>query len=428
MKLEHTILCLLYVACLNLASNTNQAIIQNKKAYSISDNSQQNLEEIVSYKSVMKSYYLLAVGTCDSPTKSFDEFVYDYYDRDNLVSIQDYTCQFAIENSTYEHTYSILSGGKYVLDDRSLVSGGGGGVNGNCEDYILKSIGDDFITPQSYFARPPYYNVYDYSNVNVGDILFEATGSVGQYTGHVALIEDLSHQSYYGNYIRTVEAVDPKVHFGMLDDNRMIMFKSSIYRVVGVTYYIATSAKSFVLMQIGKDYDIDHFPAHTSLQSTNWYCSELVYAAYLYSYIDISNGFTTFIIPWNIIFSPNTAPVPNNSQFLDLSINSKSGIVWSIRIETQSQNPPNDAAYNSKMCFQSDAANFSSNLHNILYVNFNLHPYADVSISENWFADYITACYQTSINGTLYKVITYANNLNATNHTLSKKYNFVMIL
>lgn len=305
-----------------------------------------------------------------------------------------------------------------------MVSGGGGGETGESEDYILKSNEEYDSTPLSFFARAPFYGLYDYSNVEMGDIIYEANGSTGSITGHCALIVDVNHDSYYGNYIQTIEAVNPKVSRGFLDDNRMVQFKASILRPVDQTYYIANSAKNFVINQLGKPYQI-HTNINTNINSNSWYCSELIYAAYMFTYIDLSNGNSSIVTPSDILNSPNTYFLEGLSDYLVFRIVSKSGTRWSIEIKNLYRGTV-VGEYNTKMCFENDARNWNLNK-DLAMFTLNSGDSCIVTISENFLAGCIVASVQRTYNNVLYRVITYGKNLNKSTKTMNQYHIYRMV-
>lgn len=86
----------------------------------------------------------------------------------------------------------------------------------------------------------------------------------------------------------------------------------------------------------------------------------------------------------------------------------KSDTKWNIRVK----NPTNHditVHYNCKMCFESDAKNWTALGNNERIVVVEPHKYEDIQISENWFATHITLSY---VSGST-RYITYANELNA---------------
>ena len=86
----------------------------------------------------------------------------------------------------------------------------------------------------------------------------------------------------------------------------------------------------------------------------------------------------------------------------------KSGTKWNIRVKNPTNH--NITVYsNCKMCFENDAKNWTSIGSNERSVVITpSQQYADIQISENWFATHITICY---ISGST-RYITYANELN----------------
>ncbi|MBP5091151.1 MAG: hypothetical protein J6328_01125 [Bacilli bacterium] len=383
-------------------------------------------QEIVSYKEVFKSYYNMIAQERENPTKTFETFVDDYYSFHAGQDIADYTLDFADENDVSISLPRVIKDGK----KNSLVTGGGGGTNGQAEDYILKSIEDEYVTPASHFARPLLYGGFDYSQIEVGDVLYEAAGSIGSVTGHTAFVVSIDHYSDYGDYIQTVEAVQPCVSYGFIDDNRMVMFKATFYRVTDATYYIIISAKNFVIMQLGKPYDL-HSPLHTSAYSSNWYCSELVWAAYNFTYLDLRNNTSSgMFLPNDFKASRKvevvSAPSTYVPSYLQLGLVGKSGSTWTIKVTNYSGSGVY-VRYNPKMCFLDDAKewrNLDSNQPSVYCRN---NSSVNISITENWFADSIAVCYIKSYYGFDYRNISYAKNLNSGKKTLTQYTNTKMV-
>lgn len=122
------------------------------------------------------------------------------------------------------------------------------------------------------------------SLIQKGDVVSETEGLVAQVTGHIAIVEGKYWDSTYKQYyIRTLEAnLDGVVH-GVLDDNRFDERGVNVYYAHNASTTVRDSAVSFCAGQLGKPYALD-IPAatHCNYLSTtaNWYCSELVWAAY----------------------------------------------------------------------------------------------------------------------------------------------------
>lgn len=80
-------------------------------------------------------------------------------------------------------------------------------------------------------------------------------------------------------YVRIIEAIDKGVKRGILDDVRMYEKAVTIYRVKGAKKSDRKKAVKFCKSQLGKKYRLD-FKKNTSKNQKDWYCSELVWAAY----------------------------------------------------------------------------------------------------------------------------------------------------
>ena len=112
---------------------------------------------------------------------------------------------------------------------------------------------------------------------------------------------------------------------------------------------------------------------------------------FIYSYL---NSYVT---------SYTGAPVFHD--YLDLSISGKEGPTWKIRI-TNNSSHKRTVSYNEKMCFDSDAKNWSK-LDDIKTITINAYSSEIVPISKNWFATTIAVSFVTNEE----RLITYANNL-----------------
>ena len=158
--------------------------------------------------------------------------------------------------------------------------------------------------------------LFDY--VRKGDIMYDSLGSgIGNVgIGHVAIIEgffwDSTYQQYY---IRTIEA-NPNhgVTRGLLSPSRFADLKS-MYRVKNMNEAKRNSVISFCVSQLGKPYVpinnlydiISNFVSqNSSPNTTSWYCSELVWAAYYSAGYNLDSGFTPGVLPAHIIDSSET--------------------------------------------------------------------------------------------------------------------------
>ena len=110
---------------------------------------------------------------------------------------------------------------------------------------------------------------------------------------------------------------------------------------------------------------------------------------------------------------------PKVGVYLSVSIVKKSGSTWTIRVYN-SASYSQTFYYNKKMCFQNDAKVFSkSGLGNNISSKQTIAGFgsAEITISENLFADYITVCVVDRQE--TYKYVTYAKNLNASKKTMT---------
>lgn len=290
-------------------------------------------------------------------------------------------------------------------------------------DYILTSYTNYAVAPQSAFRRAPDYNGYDtqtfdYSSLQVGDIVHESE-TILMDSGHTAIISDVAHDSYYGDYIQTIEAVKPYVSYGILDDDRMVNYGVMILRVVDATATQRQTAVDFMEQQIGKPYSLNIFRLNTSINSTEWYCSELVYAAYKYVGIDISastdkNGFdyaaSLSCLPWAIYYSYNTYDkCVKGANYIDIQL--LYGPRWQVRIFNNTGSG-RTVYYNSKMAFEDDARDWTG-LNDEESIYLASGAYTTVTITENWFATDIAI--SVIIDGERY--VTYAHNLTTDPYT-----------
>lgn len=142
--------------------------------------------------------------------------------------------------------------------------------------------------------RTANYNKYNLlSVVEKGDIIFESKGGFG-ITGHIAIVEGKYYSAARKQfYIRVIEAVKPDglpngaVCRGVLDDERVDDKGVSVLRVSIASNTKINTAIEFCKSQLGKEYDLDIPNKDTEANQPDWYCSELVWAAYYRQGIDI---------------------------------------------------------------------------------------------------------------------------------------------
>ena len=129
------------------------------------------------------------------------------------------------------------------------------------------------------------YNRYNIlSTVQKGDIIHETTGGIAALTGHIAIVQGKYYDTNYGQYyIRTIEAVWDRVVYGVLDDTRYQNRGDEVYYVTSANATQKARAVDFCIGQLGKPWSLEMpLLSECAYESTteNWYCSELVWAAY----------------------------------------------------------------------------------------------------------------------------------------------------
>lgn len=190
---------------------------------------------------------------------SLEEFI-DGYDTTQYNSVKDYTNAY----------YNLLQPNNYNIRSSS-------------------SIGDSLWQYNTGTSLPQKANYDKYDLLNVcqkGDIIYESKGGFG-ITGHTAIVEGIFYDSTQNQYyIRIIEAITDGVVRSVLDDDRVDVKDVTIYRVKDASSIDKTNALSFCKEQLGKSYCLD-FQKDTSEYEEDWYCSELVWAAYKNQDIDI---------------------------------------------------------------------------------------------------------------------------------------------
>lgn len=138
--------------------------------------------------------------------------------------------------------------------------------------------------------RPADYSQYRLLDVvRKGDLIFEAKGGFG-ITAHIAIVEGIYYSSTHNQYyIRIIEAIDQGVVRSVLDDQRVNDKDVIILRVSGASNSQINNSVNFCTGQLGKAYKLD-FAKDTSPNEKDWYCSELVWAAYYNQGINIETS------------------------------------------------------------------------------------------------------------------------------------------
>ena len=167
--------------------------------------------------------------------------------------------------------------------------------------------------------RRATYTKYDLlSLVQKGDILYETKGGFAPITGHAALVEGVfwsTTQSQF--YIRVIEAVSPGgVCRGVFDETRLEDKRAVIVRLKSGSNRLINSASIFATNQLGKDYSFPGASRRVSASSSGWYCSELVWASYYNSGVNLDdNNGTGIIWPAQLYGSKKTyAVIPSKTK------------------------------------------------------------------------------------------------------------------
>ncbi len=351
---------------------------------------QEEAAPVTSYKEVFINYYKHACAELetlrDDYSLTFEDFVNGYYYNgfayNDDVTLADYTeviINYVAENRSYNYETELFSTYSSSSGDRAC---------------YFESYTDYITTPSSEFKYQPIYTGYDgktfslKSIIAVGDIIHETKAVAG--FGHTAIVVNVAHNSGYGTYIQTIEALGSNgVCYGFLDDKRMVDYGIEIYRVDGINSTAKTKLNEFLKKQVGKSYSLNPFRTNTSIDSNEWFCSELIYAAYNYAGLNLVNrtsGYTHVggFLPVDVTDSEYTYfKNLNSKEYLDIKFINKVGINFKVRIYNNSNNSKT-IYYNSKVCFENDAKSW--NLSDVTSFYLPALSYKEVVISANWFA------------------------------------------
>ena len=353
--------------------------------------------QVFSCKDVFEGYYekyqrSVRIRTLDSEV-SFEDFCNNFYQYS--YSIEDYTEKMSSHEIPLQKPFAtnVFSKTANQISPRSNI------IKEAFPDekYILgKDLDNSQPTPKSAFQREPIMSNenIDYDEIWEGDFLYETLTDLP--TDHVAFIYEINQPSYYGNYIQTVEAVASGVNYGFLDDTRFVEKGVVIYRVYRAHELgIAGKAKDFISHQIGKNYAgvSDFFSTDVSINENNWYCSELIYAAYYSNGIDLcyGTGFdhtTEVCAPVLLTTGKFSMEIPLMELNLEIRIVSFESSFFNSHWIINVSNPNNHSLtiyYNSKMCFEDDGLKWT-NLNDVNEIVLDAHESENVTIAENFFA------------------------------------------
>ena len=288
--------------------------------------------------------------------------------------------------SSNDHKYLLFSGEGVELNELQI------NENGSC----------------FYNNKPVYNNNFDYANIKNGDIIFEQDFLYG--IGHMALVYDvnatyLDENNNEQTFILTIEATGDSVYYGFLDDNRIIEKAVHILRAKNtLTDQEIYNLRYFTSEQIGDDYLYVPGRENTSIDDDAWYCSELIYAAYMYIGYDIKGTNSIGgLFPMFLYLYGNLSDTFISSRFIIIQVFNLINNKWFIRV-FNTNNFDITIKYNSKLCFTSDAREFK-NLNDIVCVNFQRYTYFDIQISNNGTADAIACCWIDEANSRHYNEV-----------------------
>ncbi|EGP5687768.1 hypothetical protein A5816_000080 [Enterococcus sp. 3G1_DIV0629] len=232
---------------------------------------------------ILEEYYEEFKNEYASFDQTFEEFTSNYYNQplNSAISEEDQLRDYL--NTVNEH---------YIRKEAEQLS----------KDPPLWSFNIGNALENITFEKVPTYHKYDLMNiVQPGDIIFERKRAdiVLRYLHHVMIVEGIYEETHIINgkpetftYIRTIEATDYSpmletkaggVVYGVLDDERFDYTDSTILRVPEATPAQKKAAISFMHGQLGKPYDIWFEARERDRSSTRneWYCSYLIWAAYM---------------------------------------------------------------------------------------------------------------------------------------------------
>lgn len=223
--------------------------------------------------------------------KTIDEALLDAYQTVcEAYATLDITADISLDDFISQYDETIYDSPKdYANAYIDLMSSN---TNKSCRPATLRSSSNNddkwYYNTGTTLPKALTYDQYNLLNtVKKGDIVFEAKGGHG-ITAHTAIVEGTFYDPTYEQYyIRLVEAISPDgVCRGVLDDERVDLRDVTIYRVNDATDTQCEAAVEFAVGELGSSYNLD-FGKDSSADETDWYCSELVWAAYINQGIDI---------------------------------------------------------------------------------------------------------------------------------------------
>lgn len=171
--------------------------------------------------------------------------------------------------------------------------------------------------------------------VKRGDIIYEpkALTGVDGSVGHIATVLGVVHDATFDqDFILLLESFPPGgVSYGVLYPERYTVLNDVVKRFTNVSDNVIESAISWMMGQMGKAYDYLVFDKSIDANDSDWYCSELVWAAYYHQgiYMDTNDtGDGTYnandgVLPWEI---NRYAGLTNVFQYNEVTTVEKNGV------------------------------------------------------------------------------------------------------
>lgn len=433
MKTRMKLLCIAVAIALLALTFVGSAFIESGGTVAAASGTvepESELCEVFSYEDVFQSYYdqaSEAVASAGQEICSISEFSANYYNYE--TDLQEYTAA-VVENASQPTDLAIAP--RSSSSDEDYIIKFDSNEDKNREIYRKYADGtyENLSTPAYAFQRKFVCSMFNYGFVREGDILLETQTTLNN-IGHVACIYDIAHDSDYGSYIQTIDCVMKGVQFGFLDDNRMVNFQVVILRVGLAGQEQRDKVRDFHYKQLGKEYNLWEAGAYrrlnTDINSTDWYCSELMYAAYKYAGIEMLDavGVDGGCWPSDILKSSFTYVNMSyaNGAYLKLAIVEKNGHDWTINV-TNNSNQTVTVRYNKKMCNYGDAQNWTG-LKDIAEKNVSANATVEFIVKENWFATSVAFSKKFVNNEQPMRLITFADMLDNDSKTLREGHSMI---
>ncbi len=361
------------------------------------------LNEIDLSSSVLIYYYKKYLSNSDCSI-NYQDYVLNY--RNSTLSINDFT-NLLCENNK----------GQRISKTSDIKSSSDGG------DYFLGDTINE-STRWQLFSHEPVYNAIPLSFYQDGDIFMEYMLEHSYHTGIVnRSSKSISGFSHISSFVETIEAVQPEVQYGFLDDERIARNHIKIYRKEGITSSDSANIRYFLTYQLGKEYKIDPV-MDTSITGAKWYCNELTWSAFNYTGINLTPNnpnVTQFILAGTWLDNSSAALVnfPTNSYLYPICKGryQNKWVLWVYNFTST----PRTIIYNSKMCFESDAENWS-NLNDIDTTPVSIYNFTTIYIQDNFFAGAVAMSYLETTYSFQERKITYGNQLTTSSIDFSRYY------